>query len=147
MAKNKTFLIGVTVVSAVVTFLLSPVIWPNYPDMMIVPGAAQLPYLMAVAAIESIAFGVGVAFLLSLWGSMHGRGTWDWLTYLSVVWLLVSWWPHDNLHRTMMMGDYWQLVRIEWGFHVTLIAAGVIVASFVWKRFGMQGMTQPNTSV
>jgi hypothetical protein len=68
---------------------------------------------------------------------MCGRSTGDWLVLLSAAWLLISWWPHDNLHRTMMMGDYWQLIRIEWAFHFTLIVAGVIVASYIWKRFAL----------
>jgi len=138
MAQNKTFLIGLTVVAAVVTFLLSRVIWPDLAGMPM-PVGAQLPLLILVSALESIAFGVGLAFLVSLWPTMKGRGAWDWLTLLSATWLLVSWWPHDNLHRTTMMGDYWRLIGIEWAFHVTLILAGVIVASYIWKGFAMSG--------
>lgn len=129
---------GLTVVLTVGTFILSRIIWPDVPGMP-APLGAQLPLLMAVSAIESLGFGIGIAFLVSLWGFMRGRGTDDWLALLSAAWLLISWWPHDNMHRVMMMGDYWQLIRLEWGFHVTLIVAGVIVASFIWKKFAMQG--------
>jgi hypothetical protein len=134
MTQNKTFLIASTIVAAVGTFLLSRVIWPDIAGMPM-PIGTQLPFLIGVSAIESIAFGIGVAFLISLWPYMHGRGTGDWLVLLSATWLLISWWPHDNLHRTMAMGDYWQLIRIEWAFHFTLIIAGVIVASYIWKKF------------
>ena len=137
MAQNKTFLIALTVVLALGTFLLSRVVWPDIAGMPM-PDSAQLPFLMGVSAIESIAFGIGVVFLVSMWRFMRGRDVWDWLTIISATWLLVSWWPHDNLHRTMAMGDYWQLVRIEWAFHFTLIVAGVIVASFIWKKFALR---------
>ncbi len=136
MTTNKTVLIGITVVAAIAAFLLSRVIWPDLPGIPM-PVGAQLPLLIVVSAIEAIGFGVGIAFLVSLWPYMRGRNAWDWLTYISAAWLLVSWWPHDNLHRVMMMGDYWQLIRIEWTFHVTLIIAGIIVASMVWKNFAM----------
>ena len=137
MAQNKTFLIGVTIVAAVVSFLLSRVIWPDLAGMPM-PDSTQLPLLIGVSAIESLAFGMGIALLISLWPFMKGRGTGDWLVLISAAWLLVSWWPHDNLHRTTMMGDYWRLIGIEWGFHFTLIVAGVIVASYIWKKFAME---------
>jgi hypothetical protein len=136
MAKNSTFLMGLTVVAAVGSFLLSRVIWPDAAGMPM-PDSAQLPFLIGISVIESIAFGIGIAFLVSMWPYMRGRETWDWLTYISAAWLLVSWWPHDNMHRVNMMGDYWGLIRIEWLFHFTLIIAGIIVASFIWKNFAM----------
>jgi hypothetical protein len=136
MTRNKTFLIGLTIVLAVASFFLGRVIWPDVAGMPM-PDSAQLPFLIIISAIESIAFGIGVTFIVSLWGYMRGRETWDWLTLFSATWLLISWWPHDNLHRTMAMGDYWQLIRIEWMFHFTLIIAGIIVASYIWKKFAM----------
>ena len=59
----------------------------------------------------------------------------DWLVFFSAAWGLVSWWPHDNMHRVMMMGDYWGLIRLEYGFHLTLIIAGVLIASYLWKQW------------
>ena len=132
MAQNKWFLIGLTVVLAIVSFSLSFVIWPN-PAGMAMPSPAQLPWLIGVSVIESIAFGVGFAFLISMWPFMKGRDTWDWLPVIAATWLLVSWWPHDNMHRVNGM-EYWGLIRIEWMFHFTLIVAGIIVASFIWKQ-------------
>lgn len=137
MKISSTWLIVITIIAAVGVFLLSRVIWPD-PAGVPMPEGAQIPFLIAVSAIESISFGVGIAFLVSLWSFMKGRTSGDWLAFISAAWLLISWWPHDNLHRVMMMGDYWQLIRIEWGFHVTLIAASVVVASVLWKKFAME---------
>ncbi len=47
--------------------------------------------------------------------------------YLSVGWFLVSWWPHDNLHIHNGM-DLQGLLYIEYGFHVTLIVAALVLA-------------------
>ncbi len=47
--------------------------------------------------------------------------------YLSIGWFLVSWWSHDNLH--IHNGDDLQgLLYIEYGVHVTLIIAAVVLA-------------------
>ena len=47
--------------------------------------------------------------------------------YLSIGWLLVSWWPHDNLH--MHVGEDPQgLLLLTYGFHLTLLLAGLVLA-------------------
>ncbi len=134
MKQNKFLIIVVTLVAAVGSFALSRVIWPDLPSMPM-PMGAQLPLLIGVGIFESLAFGVGISFLIFGWGFMKGKSTSDWLTFFSATWLLISWWPHDNLHRITVMGDYWGLIRLEWGFHVTLVIAGVIVASHLWKEY------------
>ena len=122
---------------AVVTFILSRIIWPDLADA-VPPSSFQIPFFIGVSALESLAFGVGASFLIFGWKFMSGRSTTEWLTFFSAIWGLVSWWPHDNLHRTIHMGDYNQLIRIEYGFHFTLIIAGVIIASFLWKTFSVR---------
>ena len=39
----------------------------------------------------------------------------------------VSWWPHDNMH-IHNGNDLQGLLYIEYGFHVTLMAAGLVLA-------------------
>jgi len=47
--------------------------------------------------------------------------------YLSISWLLVSWWPHDNLHQ--YVGEDTQgLIFLLYGFHMTLMLSGLILA-------------------
>ncbi len=47
--------------------------------------------------------------------------------YLSIGWLLISWWPHGHQHQHN--GDDMQgLLYKEYGFHATLMLAGLIVA-------------------
>jgi len=50
-----------------------------------------------------------------------------------VAWLMVSWWPHDNLHRTTLAGNWTGLLTIDYGFHLTLMASIGIVAVFVYR--------------
>jgi hypothetical protein len=47
--------------------------------------------------------------------------------YLAIGWFLVSWWPHDNMH-IHNGNDLQGLLYIEYGFHVTLMAGGLILA-------------------
>ncbi len=50
-----------------------------------------------------------------------------WAMYLSIGWLLVSWWPHSHLHQ--VVGENLQgLLYIEYGFHVTTIIGAVVLA-------------------
>ena len=127
-----------TLFLAAATFLLSRVIWPDLPGML-PPSSFQLPFLIGVSLIESIAFGIGASLLIFGWKLVRGRSSREWLVFFSAAWSLVSWWPHDNLHRTMHMGDYNQLIRIEYGFHFTLIIAGVIIASYLWRLWSARG--------
>ncbi len=78
-----------------------------------------------------MAFGLGVSFLL--FGlptvrrvSPNSKLT-AWAMYLSIGWLLVSWWPHSHLHQ--VVGENLQgLLYIEYGFHVTVIIGAAVLA-------------------
>lgn len=49
--------------------------------------------------------------------------------HISIAWLLFNWWPHDSLHifNGMNLGG---LLAIEYGFHITLMIAGAVLAYF-----------------
>jgi hypothetical protein len=96
------------------------------------PSAGLLPFYIVVGLVESFAFGLGVAFLIfggRMFNSLGQGSGLTLLTYLSIGWLLINWWPHDNLHRVVRF-DFGRLIWIEYGFHVTLIAASACVAYF-----------------
>jgi len=120
----------VTALFAVPAMALGQVIWPPAPGGP-EPTAGQLPFLILLAVFEALTFGLGVSFLLFGFAPLKravGGSAWrTWAIYLSVGWFLVSWWPHDNLH--IHNGDDLQgLLYIEYGFHVTLMLAGVVLA-------------------
>ncbi len=120
----------VTLIVAVPAMMLGPVIWPpaeGGPE----PTSGQLAFFIFLAAITSLTFGLGVSFLLFglplVRGISAGSKTRAWAMYLSIGWLLVSWWPHASLHGHI--GDNIQhLLYIEYGFHVPSYLAGLVLA-------------------
>lgn len=132
---TKAKAILITAVFAIAAFPLGPIIWPSAPGMP-QPSPAQLPFFAVLAAIESLLFGIGIAFLVLGWprvrritGSDRAAAM---LQFLSLGWLLVSWWPHDNLHRHIGE-EYNGLLGIEYGFHGTVIIASLILAYYFWR--------------
>lgn len=116
--------------AAVGAFLSGRSIWPPHPTVPH-PTEAQIPFLIGVSVAEAVALGIGVVFLLSGWRFVErltALPPWvRWASYLSVGWLLVSWWPHDNLHIHHAL-NLWPLITIEYVFHVSLMASGAILA-------------------
>lgn len=120
----------VTALFAVPAMALGQVIWPPAPGGP-EPTAGQLPFFIFLAFFEALTFGLGISFLLFGFAPLRravGGSAWrTWAIYLSVGWFLVSWWPHDNLH-IHNGSDLQGLLYIEYGFHVTLMLAGIILA-------------------
>ena len=135
--KTKYKFILVALPLAIISFLLSRVIWPE-PIGMVGPEASLIPHFIFMSALESISFGIGVAFALFGWmrlrASLMGQNKLNVAAFVSTTWFLVSWWPHDNMHRVNGMNDFGGLLRIEYIFHFTLIIAGGIIALFLWKQ-------------
>jgi hypothetical protein len=119
----------VTALFAVPAMALGKVIWPpaaGGPE----PSAGQFPFFILLAVFEALTFGLGISFLLFGFAPLRRAvgTTWRvWAIYLSVGWFLVSWWPHDNLH-IHNGNDLQGLLYIEYGFHVTLMLAGIVLA-------------------
>ena len=115
---------------------LGEMIWPA-KELHTPPSPAQIPAFILVSLVEAVAFGLGVSFLA--FGYPHVRRRIDSAreaapVFVAIGWLLISWFPHDNLH--MFFGENpTGLLVLLWAFHVTLIAAGLIVArSLVLRR-------------
>lgn len=111
-------------------FLIGPSIWPPSPENP-TPTAMQLPLFIVLAIFEALVFGLGVAFIifgLPLARRLAGRSQpLAWATYISIAWLTVSWWPHDNSHLSNGSNLNGLLV-IEYVFHFTLMVAGLVLA-------------------
>ncbi len=122
----------VTLIATVLAMVLGPILWPTSdPPLFPAPSPAQLPFFKVLQVVTSLTFGLGVSFLLFGLPTMR-RVSADfklraWLMYLSISWLLISWWPHGHLHQHN--GDDVQgLLYIEYGFHVAPMLAGLILA-------------------
>ncbi len=122
--------LAVTLAAALPAFVLSQVLWPPGPGVP-QPTPAQLPYFIALKVLEVLTFGAGIAFIA--FGLPHVRratrqlGLAPWPAYVAIGWSLVSWWPHDSLHLANGM-DLGGLLVIEYVFHTSLFAAGLVMA-------------------
>lgn len=112
---------------------LGRLLWPAHPvGPENTPSQAQLVGFIAVYAWQSLAFGVGIAFLalgyprvLRLTGTPGLARA----AHLAIAWTLINWVPHVNLH--MHFGEAPAgLLAIEWVFHATLVVAGGVLMAF-----------------
>lgn len=112
-----------------VAFFAGPKIWPPSGDIQPTPG--QIPYFIVLDIIDALSFGIGAIFLFKAWHVFRDSNALPrrqaFVTFLALTWLIISWWPHDNFHIANGMNAQ-GLLYIEYGFHVTLIAAALIVA-------------------
>jgi hypothetical protein len=120
----------VTVVVGIAAMALGPILWPM-AEGGAQPTAGQLFFFVILEVIQSLAFGLGISFLLFGLPTMRRVSSnsrlLGWAMYLSIGWLLVSWWPHSHLHQ--VVGENLQgLLYIEYGFHVTLIIGAIVLA-------------------
>lgn len=127
----------VTLLVAVPAFLLEPnsplgVFWDPHPDAPD-PTGVQIPLFILLGLITAVVLGLGVSFLLFGYPLVSAIGCASQgltrATHLAIGWLLITWWLHDSLHMVVGM-DPGGMLALEYGFHVTLMAAGLIVAYF-----------------
>jgi hypothetical protein len=120
----------VTLIVGAVAFALTP-FWPISPTAP-QPSGTVLPLFIALSLVESLSLGLGVAFLIfgrqlvSRLGGSPGLRT---AAYVAIAFLLLNWWPHDNMHR-MTNGDWSRVVLVEYAFHLPLMLAGAVLAWF-----------------
>jgi hypothetical protein len=140
--RTRTAAAWVTLVVAAPAFALSPTLFPPSPEMA--PTAAERPLFIVLGAVYALALGLGVAFLAfglpmvrRLVRSGPGRVI---AVYLTIAWLLVSWYPHGGLHASVGMNTG-SLLWVEYSFHVPLILAPLLL---IWAFTGV-GNKQSST--
>ncbi len=132
ISRDRAIGAAITVLAALATTGLGQRIWPAPPGAA-APPASLLPFFIGLDVAGGVLFGLGICFLVFGYRAVARARQPVWLTYVtyvSISWLLLSWWPHGNLHRVAVAGDWSALLYIDYGFHLTLMAAGVIVAVF-----------------
>lgn len=135
MAKNQLKFTVIACAAALAVLMLGRVIWPPTPTGAI-PTAAQAAQLMVLSSIESISFLLGILFMIFAWKYFKQYrseiGQLATVVYFSLSWLLISWWPHDNLHERVG-NDLQTTIFIEFAFHLTSIIAAIFVCMFFLK--------------
>jgi hypothetical protein len=135
--KTSTKVVIVTLLLGVLGFLTEPKgplgsFWAPSPMIPQATGV-QVPLFMILGAAEALAFGLGVSFLLFGYSNLKANvpvsAPMSRAAHVSIAWLLGNWWAHDSLHLHNGM-NLNGLLRIEYGFHITLMIAGVILLRF-----------------
>jgi hypothetical protein len=121
---------AVVIAGTVLGFISSQLLWPPPPGFN--PPASLLPFFVILGLAESLALGAGIAFLIFGFPFIARTGVGSlaaWGGYIGIAWSLINWWAHDGFHRVNGLG-FAGLLRIEYGFHVTLIIGGLLSAYF-----------------
>jgi hypothetical protein len=138
----------VTTLVAVPAFLMGPVIFPP-ADIGVEPTTAQIPHFIFLAVGDALLLGLGVTFLLFGFPVMRqvspDSKARAWAMYLSIGYLMVSWWPHLNLHASNGM-DLGGLLLIDYFFHLPLEVAGVVLALSFVSLMGSRTGKEPATA-
>lgn len=128
--------LAITIPLGIAAFLASPNaplggFWGMQAGMH-APEGIQRGLFMLLAAIQSLAFGGGFAFLLfgkeAVRKFLPANDSLSLAVHLAISWSLLSWWLHSNLHQTHNPDNIGGLLAIEYGFHVTLILGAAVIA-------------------
>ncbi|MFD0358621.1 hypothetical protein ACFVHW_33535, partial [Streptomyces sp. NPDC127110] len=112
------------------------VIWPGSTDLTGVPNPwAALFWILYLC--ESLAFGAGVVFLFSgrrpMLAQRRGRGITT-AAHLAIAYLLIAWWPQDNLYRLAAKQDWPRQAALVYAFNVPLMVAALVVAVYATRK-------------
>jgi hypothetical protein len=120
----------VTVLVAILAFMLGPIIWPPAEGSPS-PTAAQIPFLLFLSLVQATVLGLGVSFLAFGLPVMRRVSPESkvrtWAMYLSIAYLMISWWPHTNMHvhnGTELQG----MIYIDYLFHLPSMIAALVLA-------------------
>ncbi|MFF8268654.1 AMP-binding protein [Streptomyces sp. NPDC016562] len=119
-----------------VALILTNVFWPGSTDLTGVPQPWAFLFFV-LYLFECVAFGVGVVFLFSGRARMPRRGRGRALTaaaHLSVAYLLMAWWPQDNLYRLAAKQDWSRQAALVYTFNIPLMIAAGVVAAYVTAK-------------
>jgi hypothetical protein len=138
--------VAVTLVAAVAAMVAGPILWPpSDPPLFPEPSAGQVPFFVLLQVVTCLTFGLGVSFLIFglpvVRGVSADRRLRAWSMYLSIGWLLVSWWPHGHLHQHNGH-DLQGLLYIEYGFHVAPMLAGLVLAYYFLSLLRERGRSE-----
>ena len=126
----------ITASVAIPALFLGPVIFPP-ADVGVEPTPAQIPFFLFLSLTDALLLGLGVSFLIFglpvLRRVSPDSKARAWAMYLSIGYLMVSWWPHLNMHASNGL-DLQGLLVIDYLFHLPLEVAGVVLA---WSFFSL----------
>ena len=121
----------VTVLIAIPAFILGPIIWPPAEGSPS-PTTAQIPFLLFLNLVQATVLGLGVSFLAFGLSVMRGISPDSkvraWAMYFSIAYLMVSWWPHINMHVHNGPDNLQGLIYVDYLFHLPSMIAALVLA-------------------
>lgn len=133
---TRTKAILVTVAVAIPAFLLVGVFFPPPPGPG--PSSGQVPFFVVISALDSLLLGAGVAFIAFGWNlvrrvapASRARAV---AIYVTLAWLMVSWYPHIGLHTSIFGSDFFGILVIDYVFHVPLYIGAMVL---IWGFLGL----------
>ncbi len=133
---TRTKAILVTVAVAIPAFLLVGVFFPPPPGPG--PSSGQVPFFVVISALDSLLLGAGVAFIAFGWNlvrrvapASRARAV---AIYVTLAWLMVSWYPHIGLHTSILGSDFFGILVIDYVFHVPLYIGAMVL---IWGFLGL----------
>lgn len=121
---------GITLVVAAAAMATGPILFP-FPTDGPQPTATQLPLFIFLGITDAVLLGLGISFLIfglpilkQVSPDSKARA---WAMYVSIGYLMVSWWPHLGLHGSLGSNLDGILV-VDFVFHLPLEVAGVVLA-------------------
>jgi hypothetical protein len=97
-----------------------------------------MAHLLFLSVGDALLLGLGVAFLIFglpvLRRVSPDSKARAWAMYLSIGYLMVSWWPHLGMHASNGL-DLQGLLVIDYIFHLPLEIAGVVLAYSFFSLF------------
>ncbi|MFF0415401.1 amino acid adenylation domain-containing protein [Kitasatospora sp. NPDC004745] len=110
--------------------------FPGSTDVSLVPSPYDA-YFRLLYLCENLAFGAGVVYLAAGFEAVLRQGRpyrLSVLTHLAITWLLVNWWPQDNLYRLTSATDWPRETALVFAFNIPLMLAALVVVRFVvWR--------------
>ncbi|MFE6498554.1 amino acid adenylation domain-containing protein [Kitasatospora sp. NPDC057738] len=115
---------------------MTDVLFPGSTDLTGVPspysGWFRLLYLC-----ENLAFGAGLVWFGAGFEAVLRQGRpvrLSALAHLAITWLLVNWWPQDNLYRLTKATDWLRETVMVFAFNVPLMLAALVLIRFMlWQ--------------
>ncbi len=133
---NRTSII-IVLVFAVLTFVIALML----PAGVLTPPADAFPLFAVLLVLESIAFGVGVAYVVRTRETLFGARTptLQRAVAFAIAYLLLAPWPHDSLHRLSLANgfadmNWFLLAGIEYVFHFGIVPVGLLFAAYAVRR-------------
>ena len=138
MTKTQIKVAVITLAVAIPAFLAGLVLFPPAEGGPSSPTAGQMPFFLFLGVGDAVLLGLGAAFLIfglpvlrKVFPDSRLRA---WAMYLSIGYLMVSWWPHLNMHTHNGM-DLQGLLFIDFFFHLPLEVAGAVLAYCFFSLF------------